>query len=112
MKFLGNWTNAEDVINSFDIRESELQNAVIHVAWYGYGSYDGSGFVLFERDGQLFEANAGHCSCYGLEGQWDPEETTVEALELRYAAGGFGYYDDDRDAAAAVLEFCRTRRET
>jgi hypothetical protein len=23
------------------------------------------------------------CSCYGLEGQWEPEETTWEALAMR-----------------------------
>lgn len=34
--------------------------------------------------------NAGHCSCHGLEGQWEPEETTVVALRHRLADGRLG----------------------
>jgi hypothetical protein len=67
------------------------------LAWYGYGDYDGSAFVLFERDGKLYEVNGGHCSCYGLEGQWDPEEVTMSELERRITKGDLGkesYYNE------------------
>lgn len=56
---------------------------------YSYESYSGDAFVVFKRDGKLYEVSGGHCSCYGLEGQWEPEETTVEALAMR----------DDKDVA-------------
>ena len=59
-------------------------------ASYGLDNYSGDAFVLFERDGQLFEVNGSHCSCYGLEGQWSPEDTTLEALEFRLLKGTFG----------------------
>jgi len=55
----------------------------ILLAWYGYGSYCGSAMVLFQRDGKLFEVKGGHCSCYGLEGQWKPGEVTWKALAMR-----------------------------
>lgn len=62
----------------------------ILLASYSYECYSGDAFVLFERDGKLFEVNGSHCSCYGLEGQWDPEETSVEALRHRLDAGELG----------------------
>lgn len=48
-------------------------------ASYGEDNYSGNAFVLFEKDGKLYEVNGSHCSCYGLEGQFEPEETTLEA---------------------------------
>lgn len=52
-------------------------------ASYDTDDYPGDAFVLFERGGVLFEVNGSHCSCYGLEGQWKPEETSWAALALR-----------------------------
>lgn len=39
--------------------------------------YDGSAYVLFEKNNKLFEVYGGHCSCFGLEGQFNPEEITI-----------------------------------
>lgn len=67
-------------------------------ASYGCADYSCNAFVLFERDGKLFEVNGGHCSCYGLEGQFDAEETTLEALEHRLVKGTMGvdnYLDNE-----------------
>lgn len=68
----------------------EFKGVEILLASYGTGEYEGSAFVLFRRDGQLYEVNGSHCSCYGLENQWDPELTTVEALRHRLTKGTFG----------------------
>lgn len=46
------------------------------------GGYEGSAFVLYRRNGKLWEVNDSHCSCNGWE-NWSPEETTVEAIEMR-----------------------------
>lgn len=42
---------------------------------YTYENYSGDAFVLgFDKElNQFFEVNGSHCSCYGLEGQWEPE---------------------------------------
>lgn len=66
------------------------KNSKILFAWYGNESYDGSAFVLLERDGKLYEVNGGHCSCFGLEDQWDPEETSVAELRHRIEKGYLG----------------------
>ena len=52
-------------------------------AAYGGRSYEGSALVVFSRDGKLYEVNGSHCSCYGLEDQWSPEETSIGALCMR-----------------------------
>lgn len=72
---------AEDVAGNF---ETTLPDRIeILVAAYSYGNYSGDAFVLYRLDGELFEVNGSHCSCYGLEGQWKPEKTTPEAVLLR-----------------------------
>lgn len=68
----------------------EFQDIDVLFASYTYRDYEGDAFVLFRKDGKLFEVNGGHCSCYGLEGQWEPEETTIEALEHRLKNDYFG----------------------
>ena len=104
--YIGIFGCKEDVLHEFtetfyDDRKDEVledwDNCKILFAWYGNGSYDGTAFVLFERGGKLYEVNGGHCSCYGLEGQWEPEETSVEELEFRIREGGLGSdtYTDD-----------------
>lgn len=82
-------------------RKSKMTDAIknyegnnILFASYGTGNYSGEAFVLFEKDGKLYEVNASHCSCYGLEGQFEPEETTLEEIEFRLVNGKIGvdYY--------------------
>lgn len=95
--FLGNWEDEQDIINDFELEQNALNGAFVLLAEYNYQDYEGSAFVLFERDGQLYEVNGGHCSCNGLEGQWEPEETTADALVHRIKNGNLGsdYYNGD-----------------
>ena len=73
-------------------------------ASYGAANYSGDAFVLFEHDGKLFEVNGGHCSCYGLEGQFEPEETTLEALKHRLIEGELGQDDYCDNAFSTELK--------
>ena len=68
---------------------------------YSYENYSGSAFVLFRKDGKLYEVNGSHCSCYGLETQWDPEETTKAALTHRLLQG---YLNNDHPELKLVVE--------
>jgi hypothetical protein len=43
-------------------------------AAYEQAEYDGHSVVLFERNNILYLVEASHCSCYGLEGLFKPEE--------------------------------------
>jgi hypothetical protein len=74
--------------------------------------YSGSAFVLFERDGKLYEVHGSHCSCYGLEGQWEPEETTWEALAMRLNSKRWGVVSyalmDQAEAAARFHRLVRS----
>jgi hypothetical protein len=71
----------------------DYEGVNILFASYGTDNYSGDAFVLFEKDGKLFEVNGGHCSCYGLEEQFEPEETTLEAIEMRLTKGTMGVDD-------------------
>jgi hypothetical protein len=129
--FLHNWKGKMDLIGDFEnvfLKESEYNAEVspwpnveywneekskmkpliekwtptnILFASYGTDNYSGDAFVLFEQNGKIFEANGSHCSCYGLEGQWSPEETTLEALAHRLTTGSMGTdsYSDNEFAA-------------
>lgn len=72
------------------LKDGDWKKIKVLLASYSYENYSGSAFVLFEKDGKLFEVNGGHCSCYGLEGQWEPSETTIESLEHRLNEGHLG----------------------
>jgi hypothetical protein len=87
---------------SYSPSEQEIQRALsdekyqginVLLASYCYENYSGDAFVLFERGGKLFEVHGAHCSCYGLEYQWSPEETTIEALRHRLDKGSLGRDD-------------------
>ena len=46
--------------------------------------------MLFEQNGKLYEVHGSHCSWYGLEEQWEPEEVDLVELENRLLNGTFG----------------------
>lgn len=103
--FYGGFDSIDGVLKDFDEKPDALDGATVHLAWYGYGSYEGGAFVLYEKDGKLYEVSGGHCSCNGLEGQWLPEETSWEAVAHVLRKGnkfdypGISSYYDDSDAA-------------
>lgn len=68
----------------------KYQGIEVLLASYSNANYSGDAFVLFRKDGKLYEVNGSHCSCYGLENQWDPEETSGEALQKRLTDGSLG----------------------
>lgn len=72
-RYEGGKSGRDAVIADFSINESDLDGCEILAASYTYEDYSGSAYVLFRKDGKLWEVNGGHCSCYGLEGQWVPE---------------------------------------
>jgi hypothetical protein len=76
--FFEYFENKQDIEDSFDIEL--LEDIKILFSYYSHGNYEGSAFVLFEQNGILYEVNGFHCSCHGLEGQWEPEATTKESI--------------------------------
>jgi len=78
-RYFGSFKSRDDISYQFNI---ELSDKIeILLAEYHNESYEGEAFVLFIQDGKFFEVYGSHCSCYGLEGQWHPEETSIEAIK-------------------------------
>lgn len=76
-RFEGNWDSKEDMERDFDCK---IDHNILYAS-YEYESYEGYSYVISEKDGTLYENDAGHCSCNGLEGCWTPSATTREALQ-------------------------------
>lgn len=80
-QFFGEFEDEHDVISKFEVPPGTF-DGVILVAQYSFECYDGSADVLFRgADGFLYEVHGSHCSCFGLENQWEPE--LVEVNEFR-----------------------------
>jgi len=75
--YYGDFDCREDVTREFGI--DSFEGTVIR-AQYDRECYDGSAFVIFVHDRKFYLVHGSHCSCYGLEDQWSPEEMTAEAL--------------------------------
>ena len=91
---------------SMDKAIKRYENKNILFASYGQDNYSGDAWVLFEENGKLFEVNGGHCSCYGLEGQWEEEEVVLAELENRLTKGTFGQDDySDNEFANELKTF-------
>jgi len=100
--YLTNFKSKEDIENEYNTKLSD--DIEILLAWYGYGDYCGSSFVLYRQNGKLYEVNGNHCSCNGLEGQWEAEETSIETLEKVLDEGTkfTGSYLDEGEAEAGL----------
>jgi len=118
--YLHDWEDSgeEGMLSDFGIDKSALDGAKVLVASYTYEDYSGDAYVLFERDGKLFEVHGGHCSCYGLSEhdysggtstQWEPEETSEEAIRHIIAKGTWGEEEKIKDIILAALDERKSR---
>ena len=83
----GEFDSLKDVIYAFDIHGKAVETLkASEVAYAGYDcdNYSGVAVVLYRHNGTWWEVNGDHCSCHGLEGQWTPEETLLEAVAQRH----------------------------
>lgn len=81
MRYFGMFKEVEDVMANFgEAAAADLNESVVIAAYYDIDGYDGSAMVVYRKEGKLFEVHGSHCSCYGLEDQWKPEEISYEAL--------------------------------
>lgn len=60
-----------------------LNSSEVLLAWYGGGPWEGEAMVVYKSEGKLYVVTGSHCSCYGLEGQWDPVETNYKVLAMK-----------------------------
>lgn len=120
-KYFGSFSNREDVSSNFSsdswgrphiTPEDFPTEGAILFASYGGTSYEGDALVIFVQDGKLFEVHGSHCSCYGLEGQWAPEETSWAALGMRNLTGYEMLADHDNEAVSALAALLTEQGQT
>jgi hypothetical protein len=83
--YSGQFTSRQDVEGNFRVElGDEIEIVFAHYSGYGHddSDYEMWAHVLFwnKRQRQLFEVHGSHCSCYGLEGQWEPSEVNVKDI--------------------------------
>ncbi len=105
--FFNEWhgCDAEQLKKEFGLLGNELANVTILLATYIHDELGGEAFILFRRDGVLYEVNASHDSMGLLTGQWEPEETFLEALRYRIEQGRLGCAADGTNLFANELLF-------
>ena len=98
------------IVSSYEADEKEVEKYEILIAYESVGSWgcdSSSWFLLKEKaTGKLFETYGSHCSCYGFEGQFEPEETTVEYLQSdKFYLSCGGYDNSDGENEILVKEY-------
>lgn len=78
--------SVENVFNQFNVKQNKEK---ILLAVYDLDGYEGYANVFYFKDGKYYEVYGSHCSCYGLEDQWNPEEIVFKELENRILNGYF-----------------------
>lgn len=89
------------VMENYIAKKEDIEKYEFLIAYESVGSWgcDSSSFFLLKDKitGKIFENHGSHCSCYGFEGQWTPEETTVEYLQSDKFYFGCGGYDNSEE---------------
>jgi len=86
--YFGDFECKEDIERQFRIT---LTDEEIIFASYVIDGYEGSALVVFKKLNEcgkmiFYEVHGSHCSCSGLEGQWDPELIPEELVDERLKA--------------------------
>ena len=76
--YLGEFKNWNDVRKEYKTSTPEPEEVI--VADYDREDYEGSSVVVYRNSDTYYVIYASHCSCYGLEDKFDPEEYTKELL--------------------------------
>lgn len=97
-RYYDEFSSITDVNREFKCSVDDLKDVEILFAAYTYEDYEGDAIVIFNKNNKMYMVEGGHCSCYGLEGQWGPVETTKETIEMRLDRGNnygiFGRYSN------------------
>lgn len=81
-----NWSDVQNAYQTSDTEEGK----VVLFADYEQGNYEGWSTVVWSDHRGYWLVEGSHCSCYGLEGQWNPEETPLDVLLHIAETGKYG----------------------
>lgn len=95
MRHFEGFANVQAIVDEFQIPADHPlipTNEEILFANYCCEGYEGDARILFQRNGVLYEVEGSHCSCMGLEDQWNPIVVSWEQLGMR----NYTYFSRDR----------------
>lgn len=71
-----------------------------------YNDYQSENYFLFIDNGKLYENYAYHGSCYGFDGQWEPEMVSLDSVigYLKFIINSEYNYDDNNEIMMKFLE--------
>jgi hypothetical protein len=98
-KYFGQWDSREGLVRDFAEPGIPADEQILF-AEYASGSYKGYATVVFVEDGVPYLVEASHCSCYGLEGFWEPERVTWPML----AQKKFSYVEEGTSFLQSVID--------
>lgn len=103
--YLNRFGNEESMLKEFDIDKSVLDGYKVLLASYEQEYYEGYAFVLLKRKQtkELVTVYASHCSCYGLEGQFELEDSSLELLNKLYAKNYYAYRECRKELGEILI---------
>lgn len=102
-------TTIKDIITDFNISLEYANTFDFLFAVYAQAEEKGMGgrlaYILLrnKETNVLYDIVAGHCSCYGFEDQFEPTETSIEAILYRIVYGTLGITEESEDNFQYVL---------
>lgn len=101
------------IVSDYEVERSVVDGYDILIAYESVGSWgcDSASFILLKHKttGELFEVNGSHCSCYGFEGQFNPEKTTVDYLKSdKFHFYNGGYDSDEEGNRQKILDYIKS----
>jgi hypothetical protein len=98
----------EHLVSSYEADSDEVEKYQVLVAYESVGDYgcDSSSYFLLKdkKTKKLYETSGSHCSCNGFEGQFTPEETTLDYLKSDKFYMCSGGYDSDSNGNISMVK--------
>ena len=89
----GSFSSWEDVCREFEESIPEPDEVIFAV--YDQEMYEGSADVVYRVGERFYWVSGSHCSCYGLEEQWSPEEYSRDELVAALLRGNHFWWAQD-----------------
>lgn len=85
-KYVGDFSCMSDIKKTFGLPDDALRTCTILFAECDEGGWEGTAAVRFydHTEEKFYEVNAWHCSCYGFDGEWNPEEIGDLEMYIKY----------------------------
>lgn len=86
----------DSIVEEFGITAAEMAKWEVLAAFYSYENYSGEAIVIAREKatGELHEVIGSHCSCYGLDKQWEPKRISAEYIKQQLAEGTSYFYEE------------------